>query len=123
MPKVLNKYKAGVPHGAVYCGRGSPYGNPFVIGRDGDRDQVCERFEREVLPTLDVSGAPRQGLGVLLRAPAFSPFPDIWDHRAPPPKAITPDQGAIFADATPGAGMPCRWASRRGAYMVVPLVD
>ncbi|MGC1612799.1 MAG: DUF4326 domain-containing protein [Pseudolabrys sp.] len=42
MPKVLNKYKAGVPHGAVYCGRGSPYGNPFVIGRDGDRDQVCE---------------------------------------------------------------------------------
>ena len=48
MPKVLNKYKAGVPHGAVYCGRGSPYGNPFVIGRDGDRDQVCERFEREV---------------------------------------------------------------------------
>jgi len=44
----LNKYKAGVPHGAVYCGRGSPYGNPFVIGRDGDRDQVCERFEREV---------------------------------------------------------------------------
>jgi len=66
----LNKYKAGVPHGAVYCGRGSPafgggarwsYGNPFVIGRDGDRDQVCERFEREVLPTLDVSGAARQG--------------------------------------------------------------
>jgi hypothetical protein len=55
----LNKYKAGVPHGAVYCGRGSPYGNPFVIGRDGDRDQVCERFEREVLPTLDVSGAAR----------------------------------------------------------------
>jgi Domain of unknown function (DUF4326) len=44
----LNKYKAGVPHGAVYCGRGSPYGNPFVIGRDGDRDQVCERFERGV---------------------------------------------------------------------------
>jgi hypothetical protein len=89
VPKVLNKYKAGVPHGAVYCGRGSPYGNPFVIGRDGDRDQVCERFEREVLPTLDVSGAARQGLGVLLRAPAFSPYPDIWDHRAPPPKAIT----------------------------------
>ena len=48
----MNKYKAGVPHGAVYCGRGSPYGNPFVIGRDGDRDQVCEHFEREVLPTL-----------------------------------------------------------------------
>jgi hypothetical protein len=23
--------------------------------RDGDRDAVCDRFEREVLPTLDVS--------------------------------------------------------------------
>lgn len=31
--------------GAVYIGRGSPLGNPFVIGRDGDRDAVCDRYE------------------------------------------------------------------------------
>ncbi len=55
MPKVLNKYESGVPSGAVYCGRGSPYGNPFRIGPDGNRDEVCDRFEREVLPKLDVS--------------------------------------------------------------------
>jgi len=56
-PLVLNKYKMKQEDwaGAKYCSRGSPYGNPFVIGVDGDRDQVCDRFEREILPTLDVS--------------------------------------------------------------------
>ena len=33
---------------AVYIGRGSPFGNPFVIGRDGDRDEVCDKFERYI---------------------------------------------------------------------------
>jgi hypothetical protein len=40
---VLNKHKAGIPVGAVYIGRGSMWGNPFVIGKDGDRDAVCEQ--------------------------------------------------------------------------------
>lgn len=53
-PRVFNKHHGDAPRGAVYCGRGSPYGNPFVVGRDGDRDAVCDRFEREVLPGLDV---------------------------------------------------------------------
>lgn len=57
MPRVLNKknWHPTTHSGAVYIGRGSPWGNPFVIGKDGDRDAVCERFEREVLPTLDVT--------------------------------------------------------------------
>ena len=55
MPRVLNIRSHGIPQGAVYCGRKSPWGNPFKIGRDGDRDAVCDRFEREILPTLDVS--------------------------------------------------------------------
>jgi len=53
MPRVYNK-RHGAPVGAVYCGRGSPWGNPFRIGRDGDRDTVCNRFEAEILPLLDV---------------------------------------------------------------------
>ena len=56
MPKVYNNQTDNIPRGSVYCGRGSPYGNPFVIGKDGDRDTVCDRFRDEVLPTLDVSG-------------------------------------------------------------------
>ena len=55
-PRVLNFHRIiNAPPNAVYCGRGSPYGNPFVIGKDGDRDTVCDRFEAEILPTLDVS--------------------------------------------------------------------
>jgi len=30
----------------VYIGRPSKWGNPFTIGRDGDRGDVIERYER-----------------------------------------------------------------------------
>jgi len=29
----------------VYIGRGSKWGNPFVIGKDGNRDEVCDKYE------------------------------------------------------------------------------
>ena len=29
----------------IFCGRGSPYGNPFKIGKDGDRKQVIEKYK------------------------------------------------------------------------------
>ena len=51
MPKVLNKKTDEIPADAVYCGRGSPYGNPYIIGRDGNRENVCIY----ILPLLDVS--------------------------------------------------------------------
>ena len=55
MPKVHNKYHGRAPADAVYVGRGSPWGNPFVIGKDGDRDDVCDLFEAETLPHLDLT--------------------------------------------------------------------
>ncbi len=42
--KVLNKHHAGIPKGAVYIGRGSKWGNPFVIGRDGTREEVVAKY-------------------------------------------------------------------------------
>ena len=39
----FNKHKHGIPAGAVYIGRGSKWGNPFVMGKDGDRSAVCEK--------------------------------------------------------------------------------
>jgi len=54
MTRVFNQHRGDAPAGAVYIGRGSPWGNPFRIGRDGTRDEVCDRFEREVLPRLDI---------------------------------------------------------------------
>ena len=37
MCKVLNKHASGSHADAVYIGRGSKWGNPFLIGIDGDR--------------------------------------------------------------------------------------
>ena len=35
---------------AVRIDRGTRYGNPFVMGEDGDRDEVCEAFFAHYLP-------------------------------------------------------------------------
>jgi hypothetical protein len=39
---VVNKYKSQFD---VYIGRPSVYGNPFVIGRDGDRKEVISKYK------------------------------------------------------------------------------
>lgn len=33
----------------VYVGRPSVYGNPFIIGRDGTRDEVVEKYRSYLL--------------------------------------------------------------------------
>ena len=41
MCEVVNKYASQYD---VYIGRGSQWGNPFVIGRDGDRNEVIAKY-------------------------------------------------------------------------------
>ena len=43
MTRVVNKYKEPFD---VYIGRGSKWGNPFVIGKDGTRQEVVEKYEK-----------------------------------------------------------------------------
>jgi hypothetical protein len=40
--KVVNLHKE--PY-TVYIGRGSEYGNPFKIGKDGTREEVIKKYE------------------------------------------------------------------------------
>ncbi len=47
MPKVLNKYKDKEP--GIYIGRPSVWGNPFVIGKDGSREEVVAKYEQYLL--------------------------------------------------------------------------
>ena len=44
MPKVLNKKTDSLSHNAVYVGRPTKWGNPFIIGRDGTRDEVIAKY-------------------------------------------------------------------------------
>ena len=45
MPRVLNARVFGKSApGAVYVGRPSPWGNPFSIGRDGNREEVMAKY-------------------------------------------------------------------------------
>ena len=51
---VLNKYKVGgYPAQAIYIGRGSKWGNPFVIGPDGDRNSVCNKHAEYLFHQID----------------------------------------------------------------------
>lgn len=45
MPKVLNKRRGNIPGDAVYIGRPSKWGNPFVIGQDGSRAEVIAKHK------------------------------------------------------------------------------
>jgi hypothetical protein len=42
--RVWNKHAEQAPDGAVYVGRPTKWGNPYVIGRDGTRDEVIEAY-------------------------------------------------------------------------------
>ena len=42
MTTVVNKYHSSY---TVYIGRGSKWGNPFVIGPDGTREDVIHKYE------------------------------------------------------------------------------
>lgn len=59
-PRVLNKY-----HGrgiGVYIGRPSKWGNPFVLGRDGTRQEVVSKFESWVRTQPELMKAIKEEL-------------------------------------------------------------
>ena len=49
---IYNKHHGNAPADAIYIGRGSAWGNPFVIGEHGSRDEVCDAFEKQLWDRL-----------------------------------------------------------------------
>lgn len=49
MAQILNKQRSFIPAGAVYIGRPSKWGNPFVIGKDGSRADVIAKYRAHLL--------------------------------------------------------------------------
>ena len=45
MTTVINLRNTPRSPGDVYIGRPSKWGNPFVIGKDGDREEVLYKYE------------------------------------------------------------------------------
>ena len=86
------------PVDAVYVGRGSPWGNPFKIGQHGDRDAVCDRFEREVLPTLDL--APRRTLCAPPRGATLTRF-----YAKPTKKTYLKEGNVLTAENVPAGAV------------------
>jgi len=52
--QILNrKTLSSWPQGAIYIGRGTIFGNPYAIGEHGDRDTVCDLYEKRMSYLLD----------------------------------------------------------------------
>lgn len=45
MPKVYNRRYETPPEGSISIDRGTKYGNPFVIGVNGTRQDVLEKYK------------------------------------------------------------------------------
>jgi len=56
MMVVYAKRDRNVPSGAVYVGRPTKWGNPFVIGRDGSRAVVIAKFRKFLLGSPELMG-------------------------------------------------------------------
>lgn len=51
MTKVIHIRNRTGSSDEVYIGRGSKWGNPFVIDRDGNRETVIEKYKEYILGT------------------------------------------------------------------------
>lgn len=47
-PKVLNKHHINIPENSVYIGRGSKWGNPFIINQHGNRAEVIAKYKEHI---------------------------------------------------------------------------
>lgn len=61
IPRVLNG-RTQDARGAVFIGRPSKWGNPFVIGKDGDRRTVILKFEKYLLERPELMEEARREL-------------------------------------------------------------
>lgn len=54
-PILHNRHHGTATRDAIYIGRGTRWGNPFIVGKDGNRREVVQKFECQILPELDLS--------------------------------------------------------------------
>lgn len=62
MPRIYNKRTDSIPAGAVLIDRSTEFGNPYEIGPDGDRDDVCDKFNARLARTPGLIARVRREL-------------------------------------------------------------
>lgn len=65
MPRVYSRRKGAEapPTGAVYVGRPTAWGNPFVVGRDGAQGECVELYREWIMERPWLHSAARRDLG------------------------------------------------------------
>jgi hypothetical protein len=53
-PRIYSVKDRSRPASAVYVGHPSKWGNPFIIGKDGDRAAVIVKYEHMILARPDL---------------------------------------------------------------------
>lgn len=66
VPHVLNKKTDVIPTDAVYIGRPSKWGNPFVIGKDGTRAEVISKYEAWIVQQPELMASLHELTGKVL---------------------------------------------------------
>lgn len=61
--RVLNKATDEIPHGAVYIGRPSKWGNPFISGVDGTRSEVIEKYRQHLYSSPELMDSLHELVG------------------------------------------------------------
>jgi len=57
---VYAKSNQNRPAGCVYVGRPTKWGNPFIIGRDGNRDEVVAKFREFLIASPEMMGSLKE---------------------------------------------------------------
>lgn len=58
---VINWKHGQPPEGAIYIGRGTPWGNPFRLGIDGNRATVIEKYRHWLATHPEIDLEPLRG--------------------------------------------------------------
>ena len=73
-----HKYDKQIRGIEIYCGRGNknqvptPLGNPFVIGKDGTRDEVCDKYEEYFNTQIKLDSPLRQEIKRIFRLAKYN---------------------------------------------------
>lgn len=62
MPVVLNRHNTGFVSSAVYIGRPSKWGNPFILDVDGSRKKVIRLYREWLLAQPELVAAAKKEL-------------------------------------------------------------